>query len=65
MGKQNCSMRGRVLAHLPQPENPAADRDETASLLAKHEKTLFWEKMPSSVCIVSAAAFVIADNFWG
>jgi hypothetical protein len=64
MEKQNESMRERLLARLPQPENLAAYREETASLLAKHEKALFWEKMPSVVCSVSAIAILIANWFW-
>jgi menaquinone-dependent protoporphyrinogen IX oxidase len=65
MEKQNESMRERLLAHLPQPENLAAYREETASLLAKHEKALFWEsRMPSIVFSVSAIAILIADRFW-
>ena len=64
MEKQNDSMRERLLARLPQPENLAAYREETASLLAKHEKALFWEKMPSTVFFVSAGAIVIADWHW-
>ena len=47
MEKQNESMRERLLANLPQPENLAAYREETAVLLAKHEKALFWERMGS------------------
>jgi hypothetical protein len=35
-------MRDKLLAHLPQPENLAAYREETASLLAKHERETFW-----------------------
>jgi hypothetical protein len=64
MENQNDSMRERLLARLPQPENLAAYREETASLLAKHEKALFWEKMPSIVCSVSACAILIAQWFW-
>ncbi len=65
MEKQNESMRERLLAHLPQPENLAAYREETASLLAKYEKALFWEnRMPSIVFSVSAIAILIADRFW-
>jgi hypothetical protein len=65
MEKQNDSMRERLLARLPQPENLAAYREETASLLAKHEKALFWEKMPSVVCAVLAPAILMADWFSG
>jgi formate dehydrogenase assembly factor FdhD len=62
MEKQNDSMRERLLARLPQPENLAAYREETASLLAKHEKALFWEKMLPTV--VSFIAIVMAIIWW-
>jgi hypothetical protein len=62
MEKQNESMRERLLARLPQPENLAAYREETVSLLAKHEKALFWEKMPSVV--LTLIAFAIFMNGW-
>jgi hypothetical protein len=65
MEKQNDSMRERLLARLPQPENVAAYREETASLLAKHEKALFWEKMPSTALYFSASAYVMAYIFLG
>jgi hypothetical protein len=58
MEKQNDSMRERLLARLPQPENLAAYREETAALLAKHEKALFWEKVASKVGYVLAAIMV-------
>jgi divalent metal cation (Fe/Co/Zn/Cd) transporter len=64
MEKQNESMRERLLARLPQPENLAAYREETASLLAKHEKALFWEKMPSVVLTLIAFAILMAGWFW-
>jgi hypothetical protein len=64
MEKQNDNLRERMLSHLPQPANLAAYREETASLLAKHEKALFWERMPSIVLSVSAAAILIADWIW-
>ena len=59
MEKQNDSMRERLLARLPQPENLAAYREETAALLAKHEKALFWEKMVSTACYVIVAFMVV------
>jgi hypothetical protein len=65
MEKQNDSVRERILAHLPQPENFAAYQQETASLLAKHEKALFWEKMPSRVLYLIASGIVVAYIFWG
>jgi hypothetical protein len=45
MDQKNNNLRERLLSRLPQPENIAAYREETASLLAKHEKALFWEKV--------------------
>jgi hypothetical protein len=65
MEKQNDSIRERLLARLPQPERLAAYREETAALLAKHEKALFWEKMPSTVFSFAAIAMVIFVSFWG
>jgi len=65
MEKQNESLRERLLARLPQPENLAAYRKETEVLLAKHEKALFWEKMVSTVFYACAVALVWADIFWG
>ncbi|HXR38324.1 MAG TPA: hypothetical protein VN776_04500 [Terracidiphilus sp.] len=52
-------MRERLLVRLPQPENLAAYREETASLLAKHEKALFWERMLPSVVTFSAIVMII------
>jgi hypothetical protein len=65
MEKQDENLRDRLLARLPQPENLAAYREEVTVALAKHEKALFWEKMPSTVCYVSTFAIVMADNLWG
>jgi hypothetical protein len=65
MERGSDSMRERLLARLPQPENLTAYREETASLLAKHEKALFWEKMPSTVLYMSALALFFAGSFWG
>jgi hypothetical protein len=65
MEKQSESVRDRLLARLPQPENLAAYQEEVRCALAKHEKALLWEKMPSTVCYVSSFAIVMADNFWG
>lgn len=64
MEKQNDSIRERLLARLPQPGNLAAYREETAALLAKHEKALFWDKVPSIVCYVVAALMVVLW-LWG
>lgn len=64
MEKQNDTIRERMLSHLPQPGNLRAYREETASLLAKHEKALFWERAPSLVAWVSATAICVANTFW-
>ena len=59
MEKQNDTMRERLLARLPQPENFVAYREETAALLAKHEKALHWEKGASTACYL-IAGFMVA-----
>ena len=45
MEQKSSSMRDKLLARLPQPENLEGYREETVALLAKHEKALFWEKV--------------------
>ena len=65
MEQRNENIRERLLASLPQPENLAAYREETASLLAKHEKALFWERMVSTACYVVLFAETIAIFSWG
>jgi type VI protein secretion system component VasF len=65
MEKQNESMRERLLARLPQPENLAAYREETTSLLTKHEKALFWENRMPSVVLMLIALFILMNGwFW-
>ena len=59
MEKQNDSIRERLLAHLPQPENLAAYREETALLLAKREKALFWERLVPIACYVIVAFMMV------
>ena len=66
MEKQNESMRDRLLARLPQPGNVAAYREETASLLAKHEKALFWEKVTArTMALIGVAVFFLVNTTWG
>jgi hypothetical protein len=65
MEKQNESMRDRLLARLPQPENLAAYQEETTALLAKHEKAMFWEKWGNTVlslCVVGL--FLFSFSTW-
>jgi len=66
MEKQNDTMRERLLARLPQPENIAAYREETASLLTKHEKALFWEKfLAVAVAWLGLALWMTVNSTWG
>jgi len=63
MEKQNDSMRERLLARLPQPENLAAYRKDTAALLAKHEKAIFWDKWTTKVLAFCAISVFMLANF--
>ena len=66
MEKGDNSLRDRLLARLPQPENFAAYREETASLMAKHEKALFWEKlMPMIFSGGALGVIVLTGSFVG
>jgi hypothetical protein len=66
MAKQTNNLREGLLAALPQPENLAAYREETAALLAKHKKALFWEKAPSvAFYLVAVSVFFMAISPWG
>lgn len=65
MEKQNESVRDRLLSRLPQPENLAAYREETERLLAKHEKALFWEKVPAVLIMsIGVVTFFLAYSKW-
>ena len=65
MEQGNSSMRDRLLARLPQPENLEAYREETASLLAKHEKAMFWEWVPAELIIgIGFVAYFLAFSTW-
>jgi hypothetical protein len=59
MEQRNESLRERLLARLPQPENLAAYREETETLLAKHEKALFWEKLMPLIFSGAALAVIV------
>jgi hypothetical protein len=66
MEQRNDSMRERLLARLPQPENVAAYREEVAGLLAKHEKALAtgrWATRLLWLCAV--CVLVVSDSIWG
>jgi hypothetical protein len=55
MDQGNSSMRDRLLARLPKPENLAAYREEVLAGLEKREKRLCWVKWVSRVfwlCVI-------------
>jgi len=62
MAQQTNDLRERLLAALPQPENFAAYREETAMLLAKHAKALRWEKYTANMLVFLAVAMVFLWN---
>ena len=65
MEKGSDGLRERLLARLPQPENLAAYREETESLLAKHKKALSTEKWSGYVltlCVYVLAMLIL--NGW-
>jgi fucose 4-O-acetylase-like acetyltransferase len=49
MAKRNESLRDRLLARLPQPENLATYQEEVAAKLEKNEKWLRWERWVARV----------------
>src|ERR1035438_2908085 len=66
MEQGNSSVRDRLLGRLPQPENLAAYRKETESLLKQHEKALateYWTNRVIALCAV--ALFLFANSIWG
>jgi hypothetical protein len=66
MEQRNDSIRTRLLARLPQPENVAAYREETASLLAKHARAMFWEKVTArTMALIGVAVFMLVNSNWG
>jgi hypothetical protein len=66
MEPKNDSVRDRLLARLPQPENLADYRRETEVLLAKHEKALFWERWSArTIIFLGAGVFWLAISSWG
>src|ERR1700733_2975779 len=59
MEKQNDSVRERLLARLPQPENLAAYREQTAALLEEHARALRWARFEGVLFGYVAMAFVM------
>src|SRR5579863_1223387 len=65
MEKGNDGLRDRLLARLPQPENLAAYREETASLLAKQEKALFSDRFVAvSLLLLGFALWLTVNSTW-
>ena len=56
MTQQSNDLREHLLAALPQPENLAAYREETAALLAKHATALRWDKFMAYMIVFLAVA---------
>jgi len=55
-----------LLARLPQPGNLAAYREETASLMARHERALFWERWSArTILFLGVGVFWLVFTPWG
>ena len=66
MEPENSTLRERLLAQLPKPENFAAYRDETAALLEKHTRALRWEKWSFQIlCFCASIIWIISLSDWG
>jgi hypothetical protein len=64
MEQGNSSLRERLLARLPQPENREVYREETAALMARHERALFWERVTgTSVAWLGIGVYMFANSF--
>ena len=59
MEQGNDTLRERLLSRLPQPENLAAYREETASLLAKHARALRWDKILANTLAFITVAMLL------
>jgi len=60
MAQQTNNLREGLLAALPQPENLAAYREETAALLAKHARAVRWDGITANIlsCIFAVVLIV-------
>lgn len=67
MEKGSDGLRERLLARLPQAENVAGYREETESLLARHERALYWENVTArTVSWLGIGLFMFTNNpTWG
>jgi p-aminobenzoyl-glutamate transporter AbgT len=65
MEQGNNTLRERLLALLPEPENLAAYREETAALIDKHKRALYWEKWSfETLCFCAAIVWIMASSGW-
>lgn len=62
MAQQSNDLRERLLATLPQPENLAAYREETASLLARHATALRWDRITAYMFVFLAVGLAFLWN---
>lgn len=62
MAQPSNDVRERLLAALPQPENLAAYREETAALLAKHARALRWDRFTAGFFAFLALALSFLWN---
>ena len=66
MEQENSTLRERLLAQLPKPENFAAYREETAALLEKHTRALYWEKWSFQIlCFCTPIVWIMSLSNWG
>jgi hypothetical protein len=63
MAQQSDDLRERLLAGLPQPENLAEYREETAALLARHARALRWDRF-TAYALVFLAALLFLWSFY-
>ncbi|MGA2674225.1 MAG: hypothetical protein ABSE99_13465 [Terracidiphilus sp.] len=65
MEQESSTLRDRLLARLPQPENLAAYREEVASLLAKHDGKLRFNKWLARFLWIYVLAFGVLCFYRG
>lgn len=65
MEQQNDNLRERLLSRLPQQENLPRFQEETASLMARHERALFWERWSAKIVLwMGIAVYFVAISAW-
>jgi hypothetical protein len=66
MEPKDSTLRERLLARLPRPEKLETYREETASLMARHEKALFWERWSArTILFLGVCVFWLLFTSWG